>query len=126
MANSLDNIKGTLGVLLNDLGFRDTIKDEIGGMLEDPEIRDLLKAFAQDIWFDIVHAIRGAKMSQEARDLLMKNLTPEARIEISKADLATLQRGNCDREKLNALLGKVGQTFGVLLVSAAKAYLPVP
>lgn len=112
-----------LNVILGDEKLRDAFAKSLGGLIDD-DLRDIINSYGHNLFVSIVHAIRGEKVTPQARDFLMARLSPTEQNAIMAADLEALQAENIDAEKFNAKLAQLGGGLVDLLVSIGKLYLP--
>ena len=112
-----------LNVIFGDEALRNAFTESFSGLIDD-ELRDIINGYGHNLFVGIVHALKGDKVTPQARDFLMAKLSPFEQNAIMSANLEELKTENADAERLNAKLAEFGEGLVDLLVHIGKLYLP--
>ena len=112
-----------LNVILGDEGLRKAFIESFSGLIDD-ELRDIINGYGHNLFVGIVHALKGDKVTPQARDFLMAKLSPTEQNAIMSANLEELRTENVNAERLNAKLAEFGGGLVDLLVHIGKLYMP--
>jgi len=124
--NPLEDPAGYFQNLARNHEFLPILLQEILPLLNDPRFEGILKSLSNNVWVEIVGSLKGQGMSQMSRDILLANLVPEARAELSSANNAALVKENIDDEKFNEFMGAIGSALVSVAIRVGKGYLPIP